>query len=221
MDTYAPPSTAPVAQADPTAGRVARWLPLAGAAYAVLTIAGDLVVGDFPDENTPLSKLTSYYAAHHAQVDRGGRLMEISALFIALFGVALAVRVWHSHQVAAAVLVVGAATTCLGAAYEGATFQFLGEHGSSSQMSPQALQAWHMSAASFGTDVPILLLVLGMVLAGRALPAWLVWSAVVLAVAQFTPVGFLAGMVMLLWFVAAGVTLATRPVRRPLAPAPR
>jgi hypothetical protein len=28
-----------------------------------------------------------------------------------------------------------------------------------------------------------------------------------------TPVGFLAGMLMLLWFIAAGVTLALRPPR--------
>jgi hypothetical protein len=78
-------------------------------------------------------------------------------------------------------------------------------------MSPQALQAWHMSAAAFGTNVPALVLVLGLVFAGRALPAWLVWSAVVLAVAGFTPFGFFAGMLMLLWFVVAGITLAVKP----------
>jgi hypothetical protein len=33
-------------------------------------------------------------------------------------------------------------------------------------------------------------------------------SAVVLALAQLTPVAFPAGMLMLLWFVAAGVSLA-------------
>lgn len=211
MDT----TVIPAATAAPdvhTGSRLLRWLPLAGAAYAALTIAGDLVVDKFPDENTPLATLTSYYAAHHAQVGHGGQLMEIAAIFVALFGVALALRVRTASPLATAVICIGAATTCLADAYEGATFQFLGENATDAQLSPQALQAWHVSAAGFGTSVPILLLVLGMVLAGRALPAWLVWSAVLLTVAQFTPFGgFLAGMLMLLWFLVAGVALTLRP----------
>jgi len=190
-----------------------RWLPLAGAVYAVLQIAGDLVIDKFPDEDTPLGRLTTYYAGHHSQVARGGHILEISAVFIALFGVALAVRVRGSNLVAARVIGIGATTACLADAYEGATFQFLGEHGNSHQLSSQALQAWHVSAASFGTIVPTLLFVLGLVLAGRALPGWLVWSAVVLVVAQFTPVGFLASLVMLLWFLVAGIALAFKPAR--------
>lgn len=190
-----------------------RSLPLAGAAYALLTIAGDLVVDKFPDENTSMRTLTSYYAAHHSQVGNGGRLMELAAVFLALFGVAVAVRVRHASQVAAAVIVVGAATSSLAAAYEGATFQLLGEHSTGSNLSTQALQAWHMSAAAFGTDAPTLIMVVGLVLAGRALPRWLVWSAVVLAVAGFTPIGFVADMLLLLWFFVAAVALAARPAR--------
>lgn len=212
MSTLVSPQVATTAQ-DDTSRTILRWLPLAGAVYAVLQIAGNLVIDAFPDENTPLGKLTSYYAGHHSQIARGGHLLEISAVFIALFGVALAVRVGRSNLVAAVTIVVAAATACLADAYEGATFQFLGEHGNSSSLSPQALQAWHVSAASFGTIVPTLLLVIGLVLGGRTLPAWLVWSAVVLVVAQFTPVGFLASLVMLLWFLVAGIALAVKPAR--------
>jgi hypothetical protein len=215
--TTSPAATAVASTATTTHDRsvpgLIRWLPLAGAAYALLTVAGDLVVDAFPDENTPLGKLTSYYAAHHAQVGHGGQLMEIAAIFLALFGAAVALRVRAASPVAAAVIVIGAATSCLAVAFEGATFRFLGEHATESHLSPQALQAWHMSAAAFGTNVPSLLLVIGLVLAGRALPAWLVWSAVVLAVAGFTPFGFFAGMLMLLWFLVAGVTLTVKPAR--------
>lgn len=211
MDTDVTPEVTPTTPRDPSTQALLRWLPLAGAAFAVLSIAGDLVVDKFPDENMPLARLTSYYAVHHAQVGTGGQLMEVSALFVALFGVALALRVRGASPLAAAVIGIGAATTCLADAYEGATFQFLGENATDANLSPQALQAWHVSAAAFGTSVPLLLLVLGMALAGRALPVWLVWSAVVLAVAQFTPVGFLAGMLMLLWFLVAGITLALKP----------
>jgi hypothetical protein len=211
METYAAPAVAPTEH--PSTPALLRWLPLAGALYAVLTITGDLVVDAFPDESTPLAKLTSYYVAHHAQVGRGGRLMEISAIFLALFGVALVVRLRDSRPVAAAIIAVATATACLAVAYEGATFGFLGENATDPNLSPQALQAWHVSAAGFGTSVPTVLLVVGLVLAGRAIPAWLVWPAVVLAVLQLTPVGFLAGMVMLLWFAVAGVALTLRPSR--------
>lgn len=211
METTLAPEATPSTQAG--YGTVLeRWLPLAGVAYAALTIGGDLVVDKFPDENTSLRTLTSYYAAHHQQVGRGGLMMELAAIFVALFGIALAVRVRH-HIVAAGVIGIGAATTCLAAAYEGATFRFLGENATDPHLSAQALQAWHTSAAAFGTNVPSVLLVIGLVMAGRALPTWLVAVAVVLVVAQFTPVGFLAGMVMLLWFLVAGIVLALRPAR--------
>lgn len=211
MDAYTATDVAPSTHG--SVSPLLRWLPLAGAAYAVLMVAGDLVVDAFPDENTPLAKLTSYYADHHTQVGRGGLLMELSAVFLALFGVAVALRLRDSSPVAAAVIGFGAATACLATAYEGATFQFLGDNATDSNLSPQALQAWHASAAAFGTSVPLLLIALGLVLAGRRLPVWMVWSAVVLAVLQLTPVGFLAGMVMLLWFAVAGVALAVRPAR--------
>ena len=211
MDTYTATEAVPATQR--SLSPLARWLPLTGAAYAVLTIVGDLVVDAFPDENTPLAKLTSYYVGHHAQVGNGGRLMELSAIFLALFGVAIVLRLVGTRPLAAAVVGVGTATACLAAAYEGATFQLLGENATDSNLSPQALQAWHVGAAAFGTSVPIVLFVVGLVLAGRALPAWLVWSAVVLAVLQLTPFGFLGGMVMLVWFAAAGVTLALKPAR--------
>lgn len=212
MSTYAQPTQTPDSPPR-TASAMVRWLPLAGAGYGVLSLAGDLVVDAFPDENTPLGKLTSYYAAHHEQVGRGGLLMEIAAICMALFGAALVVRVRSASPVAAAILAIGAAATFLSAAYEAATFRFLGNNAAESHLAPAALQAWHMSAAGFGVSAPLVVFVVGLVVASRALPAWLVWSAVILAVAQFTPVGFLAGMVMLFWFVVAGTVLALRPAR--------
>lgn len=212
MDTVTAPHPTPTTL-DDSGPALLRWLPLTGAAYALLSIVGDFVIDKFPDEDTPLGALTSYYAAHHTQVGRGGQLMELTAVFVALFGVAVALRIRTTRPLAATVIGIGAATLCLADAYEGAVFHFLGDNATNSHLSAQALQAWHMSAAAFGTNVPILLFVVGLVLAGRALPTWLVWSAVVLAVGTFTPFGFLAGMLMLLWFLVAGIALALRPAR--------
>src|SRR5690242_4218400 len=85
---------------------VVRWLPLAGAAFGLSQIAGNLVVGDFPDENTSPASLVRYYADHHADVQRGGEILAIGTVFLGLFVAALFVRCRH-HFGAAAVIAVG------------------------------------------------------------------------------------------------------------------
>src|SRR4051812_17368188 len=69
--------------------RLTRMLPLAGVVFAVVAMAGNFTIGDFPDTDTPISKLTTYYAGHHSQVGRGGALLGYSVIFFAVFGIAL------------------------------------------------------------------------------------------------------------------------------------
>ena len=45
----------------------------------------------------------------------------------------------------------------------------------------------------------------------RAFPRWLAWTALVIAIAQLTPVGFLAPLVFLLWTLIASIDTATSP----------
>ena len=66
----------------------ARLLALAGVGYAVLTMAGNLTIGEFPDARSPVADLTRYYATHGDGVRLGGQLMILGALFLGLFGVA-------------------------------------------------------------------------------------------------------------------------------------
>jgi hypothetical protein len=63
---------------------IARVLPLAGIGFAGLTIAGDLVIGPFPDGASPTSVLSASYRAHHSQVALGGVLYGWAAAFFAL-----------------------------------------------------------------------------------------------------------------------------------------
>ena len=48
--------------------RLTRWLPLAGVAFAVLAMAGNLTIGDFPDIDTPIGKL-SFNDLHEVKKD--------------------------------------------------------------------------------------------------------------------------------------------------------
>lgn len=53
---------------------------VAGVAFAALTIAGDLTIGEFPRGDTSPDELVSYYQAHHTTVAIGGLLLTLAAV---------------------------------------------------------------------------------------------------------------------------------------------
>lgn len=193
----------------------ARWLPLAGAAYGVLTLAGDLVIGDFPDEKTSAPALVKYYATHHSDVAHGGQLMVFGALFLGLFVAALALRSRRSPGAAAVIAVGGAAMMAIEVA-SGSTYLLLGNVATDKNLTPEALQAWHVSGAAFGNGAATAVLLLGLALSGLgagAVPRWVAVTALVFAVGIMVPgFGFLFSMLCLPYAVAVGVVLTVRPL---------
>jgi hypothetical protein len=71
-------------------------------AYAVLTLAGNLTIGEFPDPSTPPSDLSHYYPVHSDTLRTGGQLMILGALCLGLFSIA----VWTRVHIAAGPAVV-------------------------------------------------------------------------------------------------------------------
>lgn len=193
---------------------VVRWLPLAGAAFGLSQIAGNLVIDKFPDEDTSTSALVRYYADHHAQVHRGGEILAIGSLFLGLFVAGLVVRCRH-HFGAAAVIAVGGAAMLAAEIASGSTYALLGSMSTETGIDPAALQAWHISGAGFGIGVATSVFLVGVGMAGtiaHAVPGWIGWSALVLGIGILVPpVGFFASMLSLLWALVAGITLAVRP----------
>ena len=53
----------------------------------------------------------------------------------------------------------------------------------------------------------------------RAFPAWFGWIGFVLGILIFNPVGWLVGVVALLWVLASSIWMITTPVGAPGAPA--
>jgi len=208
LDTAAAPTT------QPTRG-LTRWLPLAGLAYAVLTVAGDFVVDAFPDGNTSAPALVRYYAAHHTQVGLGGQLMGLGVIFLGLFVAGLVVRA-RSSIATAAVIGVGGAALVAAQEWSAAVYAQLGSTGGEHSIAPAALQAWHIAGSEWtGIGSASLVLVLGIAVAGlvdRTLPAWIAVTALVLGCGSFAPqpFGFFASMLMLVWAAAAGITLTVR-----------
>ena len=198
--------------------RLMRLLPLAGVVFAVLSIAGNGSIGDFPDADTPIAKLTPYYAAHHADLARGALLLHWAALFFALFAVAVWARVrGGANPLVAGAILVGAAVDFAQQLSSASVYATLGLIGGKSVIDPAALQAWHVNGAGGGLTtgeggLALMLVAVALAgIAGRALPGWLAWTALPLGVLQLTPLGFYAEMLFLLWAAVAGVYMTVKP----------
>jgi hypothetical protein len=195
-----------------------RIAPLAGVLFAGLTIAGDAIIGPFPDGSTPVGDLPAYYRDHGAHVSLGGTFMTLGALCFAIFAAAVWGRLRSARvpAVVAGVVLLGAAVDTMADLNSGAVYSLLGDVGRDSAVTAPALQAWHIQGAEFGVSGGAALFLLGVAVAGiayRAVPRWLAWTGVVLAVGLVapSPFGFFSSMLLLPWVAAAGIALAVRP----------
>jgi hypothetical protein len=195
-----------------------RLAALAGIAFVVLDFAADLVVGPFPDGNSSPSTLASFYAAHHAHVAAGGMLYSLAAIPFVFFGAALWARIRRAalHPAVAAVALVGAAIAAVSQLDNGGYFLTLGAVGDKSYLAPAALQSLQLGGSSLGYGgsggTVILLLAVAIAgIAGRVFPRTLGWTALAFAILLFTPVFFLASLLLNVWIVAASIVLVVRP----------
>jgi hypothetical protein len=196
-----------------------RALPLAGVAFAVLSMTGNLVIGDFPDSGTSPAKLITYYGRHHASVAHGGMLLGYATVFFAIFGISLWSRARRSGapEIVAGAILVGTAMVAVELMIGADTYLNLGQVSTKANLAPAALQALHIGGAVGGTGADSVVFLLAIAAAGvlgRALPGWLAWSALVLAIMHLTPLGFLAYLLFHLWAVLAGITMTVRPGAR-------
>jgi hypothetical protein len=199
--------------------RLVRLVPLAGVVFAVLTLAGYFTIGPFPDSDASASELTSFYAANHGHVAAGGELLGLAAIFLALFGTAVWARIRSTdlHPVVAGVALVGTAMAAVSWLDGAGAYSTLGEVGHQPWLSPAALQAAQVSGTTGGTDGGTVILLLAVAtagIAGRAFPRWLALPALALAILYFTPFGYYASLLVLLWAAVTGVVMAVRPADR-------
>jgi len=203
---------------------VGRLAALGGLGFAVASIAGDLTIGPFPGPTTPASQLVSFYAAHHAQVLAGGMLLGLSGIFFVPFGLAVWARIREApaSPLLAGLAVIATTMVALTTLAGAGVYGVLGDIGGQSGISPAALQAWHImgSDGSLADGASTFLFLLMAALAGlaaRAVPRWLAWPALLLAVLSLLPgpFGFLASLVFLAWTAAAGITLLVAHQSRP------
>ena len=191
-----------------------RIAPLAGVLFGGLTLAGDVVIGPFPDGAPPSSRLSAYYAGHAGQVALGGTLLAVAAFAFTVFAAAAWSRTRRPGVplVVPGLVLLGAAVEA-GVQFTGAeTYRLLGHNATA--LSPAALQAWHVAGSEFFAPGGLAVFLVGIALAGigyRAVPRWLGWTALVLAVGLFSPVGFEASLAATIWAAVSGIALAVGP----------
>jgi hypothetical protein len=195
-----------------------RISPLAGVLFAVLTVAAYLTIDQFPDGSTPVGDLPAYYAVHGGRVSLGGTILGVAGVCFGVFGVAVWARLRDRRVPAlvAGVALLGAAVDTMADLNSAAVYNLLGSIGVDPHVTASALQAWHISGAEFGVGGGGTLFLLATAVAGivyRAVPRWVGWTGLALAVAPFlpSPFGFFGSLVFLLWAAAAGLALAVRP----------
>jgi hypothetical protein len=199
----------------PRANLATRLLPLAGVAYAALTIAGDLTIGPFPDSGATPTELSTYFAHHSGAVRAGGQLMILGAYCLCLFGVAVWARVRASQgpKVVSGFVLAGTAVGVISELSGAGSYVLLGSIGADHAVGPAALQAVQVGSQVGDGGGPLMLLALFAAgVFSSALPRWLGWSALALAIAALTPFGFFASMLFLLWSAVAGIVLTVRGV---------
>jgi hypothetical protein len=203
------------------AARLGRFVPLAGAGSAALTVAGYFVIGPNPDSTASTSTITAYYSAHHAHVFAAGILLTYSTILFALFGVAVWARIRRTalHPIVAGAALVATAIATASDLADASAWYVLGDIGNKHTISPGALQTLHISVSSgHGLGGGLGILLLAFALAGilaRAFPRWLAWSALVFGILELTPtpgpIGFFAGLAFLPWMVAASIVMFRQP----------
>lgn len=196
-----------------------RRLGFAGIAFVVLLVVSIFLVPNAPQTNASAAKIVSYYHDHKAGLVATSFVIEL-AVFV---GVAF---FWYlrEHLAAAApagrrLLTLGFAGGLIfaisGAVAAGISFALADHVGHIDPTVTQVLNVFSSDVSPF-MGAPGIALFLGatgvVIITSKALPVWLGWAGVVLAVVALV-VGFFGLLGVGLWILATSITLLVRADR--------
>jgi hypothetical protein len=192
------------------------WAPLTGVAFIVVAIVGFAIGGEPPDADSPVEEIVDHYVDNDSSVMFGAALGGIAATLLIFFAGYLR-KVLRAAEgeggVLSAVALVGATILAVGAALD-ATISFaLAETAEDIEpTSVQTLQAlWDNDFMPFAVGSQVFFLAAGLsVVRHGALPKWLGWVAIVLALVSITPIGFIAFIGGAIWIAIVSVILSLR-----------
>lgn len=189
------------------------FLPLTGALFAILFIITFFIGGEVPGADDSHEEVVAFYTDKESALMFASILNAIGAVSF-LFFVGYLRTVLRSAEggpgTMSAISSAGGIVAATGMLmFSGFAF-VLTEN--IDGFEPAAVQALNALSANFffplAGGLATFLLATGLVgVRARALPAWLAWIALVLAVLTFTPIGFFAFLGLILWVLVTSILL--------------
>ena len=198
-------------------GRDNNWLaPLTGTLFVVLAIISFMVGGEPPDIDKPAQEIVDHYVDDKDRIMFGVLLGGIATTLFVFFG-GYVRRVLQDAQTERSMLptvaFAGVIIFAVGLAIDGTISITLAE--TADDIDPTAVQAlaalWQNDFIPFAIGLQVFFLALGLsVVRTGAIPKWIGWIAILLAVVAVTPVGFAAFIGGGLLIIALSVVLTMR-----------
>ena len=190
-------------------------LPLTGALFVVLTVVGFLVGGETPDADAPVREVVEYWTDHEGENMVGSVIEALAAVSLLFFAATLrrTSNRWTDDSVLPSVAYAGGIVAAAGIGVD-AAIRFAAAD-VAGDVDPAVLQTFNAAWADFFFPMVVGLasLILATSVAGwrsRALPQWLTVIGILIFIAFFTPVGFIAFLVGGVWIIVLSVLLWRR-----------
>ena len=192
------------------------WVPLTGIAFIVVAIVGAIIAGEPPDADSPVQEIIDHYTDNKDAIEAGSFVGAAAGVLLVFFGAYLRSVLSAAEGpggILSALALVGTAVVAVGLAIDITISIALAE--AVDDIEPAAVQAlqalWDNDFVPLALGSLIFLISTGLsILRHGALPKWLGWVALVLAVIGFTPIGFVAFIGAGLWIAVVSVMLTMR-----------
>ena len=187
---------------------------LTGVVFVILLVASFAVSGETPGADDSVQEVVSFYSENESKVMISAILSGLSAVFFLFFVGSLGSVLQAAEGPIAglsAVARAGGVVAAVGILIFAGLMFTLGDAADS--LEPAAVQTLNALNVDFffplAGGMATFLFASGLVaVRSRALPQWLGWAALVIAVAGLTPVGFFAFLASIAWVLAASIVLA-------------
>jgi hypothetical protein len=189
---------------------------LTGVAFVVLAVVGGIISGQPPDASSPVQEIVDYYTDNDTAIEVGAFVAAAAGVLLVFFGACLRSVLATAERPGgwlSSLVLVGTAIVAVGLAIDVTISVALTQ--AVDDIDPAAVQAlealWDNDFVPLALGTLIFLISTGAsILRHGALPKWLGWVALVLAVIGFTPLGFAAFIGAGVWIVIVSVMLALR-----------
>lgn len=203
------------------------WLvPLTGVLFVALLIISFAVGGEPPDVDEPVQEIVNHYVDDKDSIEIGALIGGLAALSLLFFG-GYARKFFSAaeppgHGMLSPLILAATVIIAVGAAIDMTLALALAEAADDiDPIAVQSLQAlWDNDFIPVALGIELLFLSVGLsIVRYGALPKWLGWVALVLAVIGVTPIGFAAFPLGGIWLIIVSIMLSVRASRAAAPPA--